>query len=90
MSIWEAVNIKPRGGRSTYGGGGSGNVKRWTPKEDALLRKWYGKKPIRWMIKTLKRSKAAIHTRAGKFGLHAYSVGGRNRARIHQVPPAHP
>jgi hypothetical protein len=55
-----------------------------------LLRKWYGKKPIRWMIKTLKRSKAAIHTRAAKLGLHAYSVGGRSRARVHQAPPAHP
>lgn len=75
MSIWSAISKRYRDfdsppSRRRLKSRGQGKGDRWTEEEDILIRRWYLKKPTKWLAKKLRRSAPAVNQRAQRLGLH--------------------
>lgn len=74
MSIWSAISKRYRDidsppPRRRLKSRGQGKGERWTEKEDALIRKWYTKKPTAWLADKLRRSVPAVRSHAKRLGI---------------------
>lgn len=74
MSIWSAISKRYRDfdsppSRRRLKSSGQGKGERWTEKEDALICKWYTKKPTAWLAAKLRRSEPAVRFHAKRLGL---------------------
>lgn len=67
MSIWTSI-LKKKTGRKVRA------PRRWDRREEEFLKEWYGKKPVSWLAKKLRRSKASITVRANKLGLKSVTT----------------
>lgn len=74
MSIWSAINKRYKSfdaptSRRRLKSKGKGKGERWTEKENALIYKWYAKRPTRWLAEKLRRSEQAVRDHAKRLGL---------------------
>jgi hypothetical protein len=73
MSVWSAIikraDVLESSPRRRLKSKGQGKGERWTKNEDALIVRWYGKKPIAWLAQKLRRTVPAVRTHARGLGM---------------------